>query len=101
MESFSYRKAVGTTDGLPWVIETAFAWRGDEIDVGRILVTGVNWSAGLVNPFRQLGKFGESLDTVLAEQRIYQRDPVIFLLHAACPRVAYSDRGKSAVILGG
>ena len=101
MESFSYGKQIGTTNGLPWVIETAFAWRGDGVDDGRILVAGVNWSAGLTNPFRQLGKLGESLDAVLAEQRVYRNDPVIFLLHAACPRVAYSDRGKSAVVLGG
>lgn len=102
MESFSYGKQVGTSDdGLPWAIETAFAWRGDDAEHHRILVTGVNWSAGLINPFRQLGKFGESLDTVLAEQRVYSNEPVIFLLHAACPRVAYSDRGKSAVVLGG
>lgn len=101
MESFSYGKQIGTTDGLPWVIETAFAWRGDESNARRILVTGVNWSAGLINPFRQLGKMGESLDTVLANQRVGRNDPVIFLLHAACPRVAYSDRGKSAVVLGG
>jgi DNA topoisomerase VI subunit B len=101
MESFNYGKKVGVTDGLPWVIETAFAWRGDENNDSRILVTGVNWSAGMVNPFRQLGPMGESLDTVLAGQRIDRWDPVIFLLHAACPRVAYSDRGKSAVVLGG
>jgi DNA topoisomerase VI subunit B len=101
MESFSYGKKVGVTDGLPWVIETAFAWRGDHVDNGRVLISGVNWSAGLTNPFRQLGKMGESLDAVLAEQRVYRNDPVIFLLHAACPRVAYSDRGKSAVVLGG
>jgi DNA topoisomerase VI subunit B len=101
MESFSYGKQIGTDNGLPWVIETAFAWRGEGSEDARILVTGVNWSAGLINPFRELGKFGESLDTVLAEQRIYASDPVIFLLHAACPRVAYSDRGKSAVVLGG
>ena len=64
-------------------------------------MAGVTWSAGLTNPFRQLGKLGESLDAVLAEQRVYRDDPVIFLLHVACPRVAYSDRGKTAVVLGG
>jgi hypothetical protein len=62
----------------------------------------VNWSAAVSgNPFRTLGRFGASLDTVLAEQRVYSTDPVIFVLHAACPRVAYADRGKSAVVLGG
>ena len=101
MESFSYGKQIGTRGGLPWVIETAFAWRGEDSFEDRTLITGVNWSAGLINPFRQLGRLGESLDTVLAEQRVHRRDPVIFVLHAACPRVAYSDRGKSAVVLGG
>jgi hypothetical protein len=101
MGSFTYNKQAGSEDGLPWVIESAFALRRQASKTERILVTGVNWSAGLINPFRQLGKVGESLDTVLAEQRIYSHDPVIFVLHAACPRVAYSDRGKSAVVLGG
>ena len=101
MASFEYGKQIGITASLPWVIETAFAWRGDDCEEARTLVTGVNWSAGIVNPFRQLGRFGESLDTVLAQQRVRRDDPVIFVLHAACPRVAYSDRGKSAVVLGG
>jgi len=101
MESFDYGRQIGTTNGLPWVIETAFAWRGDDCEEDRTLVTGTNWSAGIVNPFRQLGRFGQSLDTVLAQQRVSSSDPVIFVLHAACPRVAYSDRGKSAVVLGG
>ena len=36
----------------------------------RRLVTGVNWSPGIVNPFRTLGEYGRSLDSILTEQRV-------------------------------
>jgi DNA topoisomerase VI subunit B len=97
MESFDYKKRAGELDGLPWLIETAFGWC-PEVDRRR-LVTGVNWSPGIVNPFRQLGKWGRSLDTVLTQQRGTEREPIVLVLHMACPRVSYTDRGKSAVIV--
>lgn len=97
MESFDYRKVVDTTDGVPWVLETAFGWCPDRHD--RTLVTGVNWSPGIINPFRELGRFGQSLDTILTEQRASQNEPIILVLHMACPRVEYTDRGKSAVVI--
>lgn len=96
MESFDYRKVMDTTDGIPWVIETAFCWCPDLTE--RRLVTGVNWSPGIVNPFRELGTFGYSLDTVLSQQRADSDEPVIIALHMACPRAEYTDRGKSAVV---
>ena len=98
-ESFQYRKVVDTTDGVPWVVETAFGWI-DRDDMGRRLVTGVNWSPGILNPFRELGSYGDSLDTVLSQQRAARNEPVILVLHMACPRVEYTDRGKSAVVVG-
>ena len=101
MESFDYRKVTGETDGVPWVIETAFGWcpgREDE-EAPRRIVTGVNWSPGIINPFRQLGPYGESLDTVLSQQRATSGEPVVLILHMACPRVEYTDRGKSAVVV--
>lgn len=97
MDSFQYRKVVDTTDGVPWIVETAFGWAPDIS--GRQLVTGVNWSPGIINPFRELGSFGESLDTVLSEQRANRGEPVILVLHMTCPRVEYTDRGKSAVVV--
>jgi len=36
---------------------------------------------------------------VLAAQRAGRDEPVVFILHFACPRAAYTDRGKSAVVL--
>ena len=98
MQSFDYKRVVGCTDGIPWVIETAFGWCPDALK--RRLVTGVNWSPGILNPFRVLGRFGASLDTILSQQRADANEPVILVLHVACPRVEYLDRGKSAVVVG-
>ena len=100
MKSFDYRKVIKETDeGLPFVLETAFGWC--ESLPQRRMVLGVNWSPGILNPFRQLGSLGLSLDSVLEQQRVGRNEPVVFLLHCACPRVEYTDRGKSAVVVRG
>ena len=57
----------------------------------RKVITGVNWSPGINNPFRQLGRSGEGLDAILANVRANTSQPVIAVLHLACPRVAYTD----------
>jgi DNA topoisomerase VI subunit B len=95
MQSFVYRK-VGTydRDGLPFILEAAFVWH-DGLDHLR-LITGVNWSPGIVNPFRTLA-YAQSLDSLLGEQRIEDYDPVVVFVHLAHPRVQYLDRGKSSV----
>ena len=97
MESFEYRRVMETEDDIPWIIETAFAWCPKAKQ--RRLITGVNWSPGILNPFRELGRFGTSLDTILTRARCDTDDPVILVLHIACPRVEYTDRGKSALVL--
>jgi DNA topoisomerase VI subunit B len=100
MESFDYSRTFDTTeDGVPCVVEFAFGWC-PEAD-GRRLITGVNWSPGITNPFRQLGSYGLSLDTILSQQRADRDEPVILLLHTACRRVEYTDRGKSAIAIAG
>ncbi|MCH7727439.1 MAG: hypothetical protein IH991_13295 [Planctomycetes bacterium] len=98
MESFNYKKVAGDTDGIPWIVETAFGWC-DDAKRRRRIVTGVNWSPGIINPFRELGTYGRSLDTVLSQQRATAEEPIVFLLHMACPRVQFADRGKSSVIV--
>jgi DNA topoisomerase VI subunit B len=98
MESFDYRKIEDYNDeGIPFLIEVAFGWLGDNARDERRLVTRVNWSPGILNPFRRLGAYGQSLDNILSQQRVDRDEPVIFVLHAACPRVDYLDRGKSSV----
>jgi DNA topoisomerase VI subunit B len=100
MESFNYSRTFDTTeDGVPCVVEFAFGWC-PEAD-SRRLITGVNWSPGITNPFRQLGSYGRSLDTILSQQRADRDEPVILVLHVACPRVEYTDRGKSAIAIAG
>jgi DNA topoisomerase VI subunit B len=115
LKTFKYQKQLGEAEGVPYVLEFAFGYCPDldaledtveedegytyHANVRRRLVTGVNWSPGIVNPFRQLGALGKSCDTVLAEQRIALDDPVILVLHCAYPRVEFADRGKSSIYL--
>ena len=96
MESFEYRHVMEIEDDIPWIIETAFAWCPKAKQ--RRLITGVNWSPGILNPFRELAE-GTSLDTILTRARCDTDDPVILVIHIACPRVEYTDRGKSALVL--
>jgi DNA topoisomerase VI subunit B len=99
-ETFRYSKQVFTEGDLPQVVECAFGYcpKGKE----RHIVTGVNWSPGINNPFRVLGRYGQSLDTILMEQRAGKADePITLVIHMACPRVDYTDRGKSALVLAG
>jgi hypothetical protein len=53
VESFRYKRFTGVQEAIPWIIEAAFGWCPDRVE--RHLVTGVNWSPGIINPFRQLG----------------------------------------------
>jgi DNA topoisomerase VI subunit B len=101
LQTFEYKKIAGFNDedGLPFVVEAAFAYRPERS--GRRLVSGVNWSPGIVNPFRQVGRFGQSLDSILEAQRSGQGEDVVMLVHLAYPRVEFTDRGKSAVVISG
>jgi DNA topoisomerase VI subunit B len=105
-KTFTYNRSLGETNGVPRVIEFAFGIHRDGLTAGgrvpsRKIVTGVNWSPGINNPFRQLGRGGDGLDAVLADVRANTSQPVIAVLHMVCPRVAYTDRGKSAIVVEG
>jgi hypothetical protein len=67
METFDYRRITDHDDeGIPFLVEVAFGWLGEEATDWRRLITGVNWSPGIINPFRRLGGIGESLDSLLS-----------------------------------
>jgi DNA topoisomerase VI subunit B len=104
-KTFTYNRSYGETNGVPRVVEFAFGIHRDGLTAAhgpsRKFVTGVNWSPGINNPFRQLGRSGEGLDGILAEVRANTSQPVIAVLHLACPRVTYTDRGKSAIVVEG
>jgi len=83
---------------LPEVIEVAFGYCPE--GAGRQLVAGVNWSPGINNPFRVIGH--SSLDTYLSEQRAGNPgEPITLVIHLARPRVDFTDRGKSALVIAG
>ena len=97
LQTFFYRRTAGIADktGLPFVVETASAFRkgGGQ----RQLITGINWSPTLVDPFRSLSEYGIGLDGLLNSQYLYKTDPVTFVLHLACPHLNYTDRGKASL----
>jgi len=89
-----------TRVSVPWVLESAFGWKADD-DEERSIFAGTNWSAALGNPFRTFGDTGEGLETVLADMRATRYEPIVFVLHLAHPRLEFTDRGKSALVIGG
>jgi len=97
-ESFTYSQRLAK-DGLPWVLESAFGWLGEAAKDQRKIYTGANWSSTIKNPFRSFGSTGQGLETTLAKFRVTCNEPVVFVLHLAHPRVEYTDRGKSALII--
>jgi DNA topoisomerase VI subunit B len=101
METFQYKKvAAMDSDGLPMVVESAFAWRGEQCAEPRRIITGINWSPAIGNPFRTLGtEYGAGLAALLEKKYAGNNEPIVFLLHCAHPRVRYTDRGKSAVVM--
>jgi hypothetical protein len=98
-ESFEYRKAAGVTENLPWVVEMAFGYCPGGVRHRRI-VAGVNFSPGIGNPFRSFQRYGgEGLEAQLNQLRAGADEPIVCVLHYTCPRVDYTDRGKTALII--
>ena len=100
-ESFKYQMATGEADGLPWIVESAFGFCPNS-SAGRRIIAGVNFSVGIDNPFRSFRRYGgEGLEAHLNQLRAAADEPIVVVLHFACPRVEFTDRGKTAVILPG
>jgi DNA topoisomerase VI subunit B len=97
--SFDYKASLGVKGDIPWVQEVAFGYCPKAR--GRRLICGVNWSPGIGDPFRQLGASGHSLSSYLSSLYAGPDEPVVILLHLANPRISYTDRGKSAVVVDG
>ena len=96
--SFRYSKKLAK-DGLPWVLESAFGWKGDESTDRRSIFAGANWSSAVNNPFRSFGSTGEGLEAALTDLKAGAHEPIVYALHLAHPRVEYTDRGKSALVV--
>jgi DNA topoisomerase VI subunit B len=103
--TFKYKRIFGDEGGVPRVVEVAFGLHRDGLTAGRgpsrKVIPGVNWSPGINNPFRQLGRGGVGMDAILEKVRASSPQPIILIAHMACPRVTYTDRGKSAIVVDG
>ncbi len=98
LQTFEYKRIVGEVDntGLPFVAEMAFAAREDDGE-GLRLITGINWSPTLIDPFRQFRGYGLGLNGLLNSLLVKNGHDVTFVLHLACPHLNYTDRGKSSL----
>ncbi|MDA1278097.1 MAG: ATP-binding protein, partial [Verrucomicrobia bacterium] len=95
--SIRYKKIIGTdSHARPYVIETAYGVFNDE-DKAREVVTGLNFSPCICNPFKRLE--WTSLSGVLARNYVNEDAPCLVLMHLTAPHLQYSDRGKSSVEL--
>ncbi|MEO1994081.1 MAG: hypothetical protein ABGZ17_02265 [Planctomycetaceae bacterium] len=99
-ESITYKKTIGHEADIPYVLECAFGYLGDDVRQYRQIYAGANWSAAIRQPFRSFGSCGDGLESLLSKQYATGQEPVVFVLHLAHPRVDYTDRGKSAIALG-
>lgn len=97
LQTLEYRKVADIDNRTlrPFVFEIAFAARRDGDP--RQLITGINWSPTLVDPFRSLASYGIGLDGLLNQLRVEPDDAVTLVLHLACPHLNYTDRGKSSL----
>ncbi|MEO2034705.1 MAG: hypothetical protein ABGZ35_21715 [Planctomycetaceae bacterium] len=98
-ESITYQKKLNDENGIPYVLESAFGWLGDEASDSRKIYAGANWSAAIKQPFRSFGATGEGLESLLSKQFASSTEPIVFAMHLAYPRIEYTDRGKSAIAL--
>lgn len=96
-DSVRYKKVEGEAGGLPFVLEVALGiytdtymdtlWGGE-----RDVAVGLNWSATFQPPIRELLN-------LLGQQRVDAHDPVVILVHLACPLMQFTDRGKGVLQL--
>jgi DNA topoisomerase VI subunit B len=89
-DTFDYKKAAGVDEnGLPFLIEMAFAVKNNS-DEARRLIVGMNWSPVFKIPSGHISK-------LLADSRIDSHDSVIVVIHQVCPRFNFTDHGKGAL----
>ncbi len=98
LQTFKYNRVFcQDKSARPAVLEIATAVREVDDGQGLRLVTGVNFSPTLVDPFRALGNYGVGLQGILRQLYFESIDPVTLVCHLTCPHLNYTDRGKSSL----
>ena len=101
-KSFKYFPSHSHDDhGRPYVVEIATCpfkkWvQGKQENRIRRLITGINFSATLENPFQSFRGL-EGMDEILTDLRAGTSAPIIVCVHYASPHIEYLDRGKSRI----
>jgi DNA topoisomerase VI subunit B len=95
--SFKYKCGDVVVDGVPYLVEVAFGYISGSTRLRRI-VTGINWSPAIDDPFRQLSEW-KSLSALLSDLMATASEPVVVFVPVASPRIEYLDRGKSSAAL--
>ena len=90
-ESIKYKRAADIVRGVPYVWEFGFGIHKDDTESANVIV-GLNWTPTLKNPIRELIE-------LLGENRVDAQDPVVLVVHLACPVMPFMDRGKSVLSL--
>lgn len=92
---FKYKKIVDNTDdGLPFVVECAFAELSDA-ESDALIITGCNFSPSIDLPIVR------DLDYLLAKQMIEDDSAIVLLFHIIAVAPTYLDRGKSHIDIQG
>ena len=90
-ESFKYRRIMGDPGGLPFVLEASFGVVGDNLEhLHTTKTSALNWSPTITTPWENYH---------LSGTRIEWGDPVTLFIHLACPRLHFTDRGKTRLDL--
>jgi DNA topoisomerase VI subunit B len=89
--SFTYRKALGMTGGIPHVWEIGFGVQNKD-DAKRKLITGLNWSPTFDEPSQEITR-------ILGEMRVDRHDPVLVIIHCVRPRFEFTGKSKSGIEL--
>ena len=102
-QSFEYRKLIDDDPLSPRVTEIAFAFDAQVMRWRRVLC-GINSSPALMgaSAFREVGySWGSGLGNLLENRALRQNNPLAFVLHHTGARLAFADRGKSALAIKG
>ncbi len=92
MQTLAYRKVADVTDGVPWIVETAFA--GCPNAESRRLITGVNWSPGIVNSESNILRYFRDTSRRTGDNSFAERSP------SSTRRPLLDEHDQLAVIRG-
>jgi len=90
-DSFRYKRVTGDLGGLPYVLEVCFGMLGGDMAEWMVTTYGLNFSPALSPPW--------DIHSMLYNTMVQSRDPVSVFVHLACPRLDYTDRGKTRLTL--